>query len=318
MENVILLADKNSPSWSFAEKIQRYLQERYYVSVPLCNVEFEKFRNNEIGVHVPINIRKKDIYFIHDSSKNSQDWWVELLLLKDLLIRADAKEITFVLPNLFYSRQDRKHRARVPISAKALADSISTGVSRIITMDLHAPQIQGFYKIPLDNLYSFPDAARYFKSTNLNCEEIVVVSPDSGGVERARSFAQKIGSKHPIALIEKRRVEAGEVKEMRLVGDVEGKDVSLVDDIIDSGGTLIQAAHLLKEKGARSLMCYGTHGIFTNNASENLFKIFDRVITSDTIPCVRNEKIEIICVAKTFGESIYRAQKGLSISELFN
>ena len=140
----MLLADKNSCAWGFAEKIREHILEKYHVSVSLCNVEFEKFRNKEIGVHVPINMRNKDIYFIHDSSKNPQDWWIEILLLKDLLIRADAKEITFILPNLFYSRQDRKHKARVPISAKAFADSISGGVSRIITMDVHAPQSQGF------------------------------------------------------------------------------------------------------------------------------------------------------------------------------
>ena len=184
-------------------------------------------------------------------------------------------------------------------------------------MDLHAPQIQGFYRIPLDNLYSFPDASRYFKSTNSCCDEIVVVSPDAGGVERARAFAQKIGSKHPIAFIQKRRIKIGEVEEMQLTGDVNGKEVLLVDDLIDSGGTLINAAHLLKEKGAKSLMCYGAHGLFSGNAIERLSDIFDKIITSDTIPCLRPPNIEVISVAKTFGEVIYRAQKGYSISQLF-
>ncbi len=187
-------------------------------------------------------------------------------------------------------------------------------------MDLHAPQIQGFYpeSIPLDNLYSFPEVVRYFFKENgsFDPENLVVVSPDVGGVERAGSLAKRINPKNPVTFIEKRRKTAGEVEGMRLVGDVYGKDVLLVDDIIDSGGTLCKAADLLKEKGAKRLICYGTHGIFTMGY-EKLFEKFDRVITSNTHNKESNKNLEVIDVSSIFAEAIYRAQKGLSISKLF-
>ena len=321
MDNVILLADKNSHSWKFAEKIHNYIQNEKETFFPLEEVCIDYFRNNEINMHVPKNVRGKEIYFIHDSTKDPQDWWVQLLLLKDLLLNSSAKNITFVLPDMLYSRKDRKERPHVPISARALARTISPNLRKIITMDLHAEQIQGFYpeNVPLDNLHSFPELVRYLKENprDINeLEHLVIMSPDVGGADRARAFAQKLGSVYSIALIEKRRVEAGEVKEMRLVGDVKDKDVLIIDDIIDSGGTLCSAAGLLKKEGAKKLICYGTHGLFTQSTQE-LLKYFDRIMTSNT-HYQEGNTAEVIDMSKIFAEAIYRAQKGMSISKLFN
>ena len=202
MKEVILLADKNSKAWDFAKKIQKYIQDQKEVFIPLEEISIKYFRNKEIDMHVPENVRKKDVYFIQDSTKNPQEWWVELLLVKDLLLSASAESVSFVLPNMLYSRKDRKEKPHVPISARALARSIFPYLKRKITMDLHAAQIQGFYpeNIPLDNLYSFPDVVRYLKENKSieNLENLVIVSPDTGGVDRAGAFAQRLGSKYPI------------------------------------------------------------------------------------------------------------------------
>ena len=169
MKDVILLADPNSKAWEFAKKIQKYIKETKEEPVQLYEIFINFFNNSELDIHVPYNIRKKHIYYIHDSSKFPQEWWVELLLVKDLLLSASVESITFVLPNMLYSRQDRKHKSRVPISSRALASSISPGISRIITIDLHSPQIQNAYpaNVPVDNLYSFPDVVRYITQKHL-------------------------------------------------------------------------------------------------------------------------------------------------------
>ncbi|MDO8528701.1 MAG: ribose-phosphate pyrophosphokinase [Nanoarchaeota archaeon] len=323
MDKVVLLADPNSKAWDFACKICDYVQKTKDVFIPLRKLSVNQFRNNEIDMHVLENIRKKEVYFIHDSSKNPQEWWVELLLLKDLLLNASAESVTFVLPNMLYSRKDRKEKSRVPISARALAWSISPGLKRIITMDLHASQIQGFYpeNVPLDNLYSFPAVAKYIKENNIisSFENLVVLSPDAGGVDRAKSFAQRLGC-NSLAFIYKRRTTEGigdsrQIEETILVGDVKDKDVLIVDDIIDSGGTLCKAADLLKKSGAKKLFCYGTHGLFTNG-TEELKKNFDKVMTSNTNHR-EGDDVTVIDVSHLFAEAIYRAQTGESISELF-
>ncbi len=321
MDNVILLADKNSKAWDFSERIQAYIKEKKGISIPLKEVSIRHFRNGEIDIFIPENIRKKEVYFIQDSTKNPQEWWVELLLLKDLLLSASAESVSFVLPDVFYSRQDRKDRPRVPISARALERSISPSLKRIITIDLHCPQIQGFYpeNLPLDNLYSFPEVVRYLKENQIiaNPEKLVILSPDAGGVDRAKAFAQRLKSEYPIAFIDKRRLTEStrEISEMKLSGDVADKDVLIVDDIIDSGGSLCKAAKLLKENGAKRLFCYGTHAFFTKG-TEELLELFEKVMISNTHHWEGNG-IEVIDVSPIFAEAIYRAQKGLSVSELF-
>jgi ribose-phosphate pyrophosphokinase len=326
MDNAILLADNNSYAWDFAQKIQKYIQEKKGFLIPLREVTIKHFKNGEIDMYVPENVRKKEIYFIHDSTKNPQEWWIEILLLTDLLRRASAKSVTLVLPNMLYSRKDRKEKPHVPISAKALADSISLGADRIITMDLHATQIQGFYpqQVPLDNLYSFPAVAYYLKEKNIipSPENLVILSPDAGGVGRAKAFAHKLGSKYPLAFIYKRRTTEGvgetrDVEETILVGDVFNKDVLIIDDLIDSGGTLCEASKLLKQNGARKLFCYGTHGIFSKG-TEELLKCFEIVMTSNTYYQKETNKVTVIDLSSIFAEAIYRAHMGESISKLFD
>ncbi len=326
MDNAILLADPDSYAWDFAERIQKYIREKKGILILLKDVSIKHFKNGEIDMHVPENVRQKDVYFIHDSTKNPQEWWVEILLLEDLLLRASAKSVTLVLPNMLYSRKDRKEKPHVPISAKALADSIFPGIGRVITMDLHATQIQGFYpqNVPLDNLYSFSAVARYIKENHVidSPENLVILSPDAGGVDRAKAFAQKLGSKHPLAFIYKRRATEGigdtkDIKETILVGDVFNKDVLIIDDLIDSGGTLCKAAELLKQNGARKLFCYGTHGLFSKG-TEELLRCFEVIMTGNTHYQKEANKVSIIDLSPIFAEAIYRAIVGESISELFD
>ena len=327
MDKMILLADRNSNAWDFSKKIQKYIEEKYKIKIPLMEVEISHFRNREIYMHIPMSIRKKEIYFIQDSTKDPQTWWVELLLLKDLLLGASAESVTLVLPDMYYSRQDRKDKPHVPISARALANSISSDLKKIITMDLHAAQLQGFYpqNIPVDNLYSFPEVVRHLREKHLGeLEKMVVVSPDAGSAPRAKAFLKKLEKaqkednkkqEYSIALIDKTRSKQGEIEEMKLIGDVKNKNVFIPDDIIDSGNTLCGAAELLKKKGAKKLFCYGTHGIFTKGTQEICEK-FNIVMTSNTHH-LEDDKVEVIDVSSIFAEAIYRAQMGLSISELF-
>lgn len=327
MDNVVILADKNSKAWEFAKKIQTYILETKETALPLCEVVITKFRNGEIGIHIPENMRKKDVYFIHDPTIDPQDWWVQLILIKDSLLSASAESVTFVLPNMLYSRQDRKDRPHVPISARALARSISPSLRRIITMDLHAGQLQGFYPedVPVDNLYSFPEVVRYLRKHHLlDLDNLCVVSPDAGAAGRTKAFLKNleqakaesyINQEYSFALLSKERSAPGEVGSMQLIGNVEGKNCLIVDDIIDSGGTLCKAASVLKKNGAKKIMCYGTHGIFTKG-TEDLCNCYNHVLTSNTHHQEENG-VDVVDVTPLFAEAIYRSQKGLSISKLF-
>jgi ribose-phosphate pyrophosphokinase len=323
MENVVFLADKNSRSWNFAVKIQEYIQNKKCENFPLYDIPIGLFRNGEIEVNPTKNLRKKDVYFIHDSSKNPQQWWVELLLVKDMALNASANSLTFVLPNLLYSRQDRKIKSRVPISSRALANSISPGVKKLFTMDLHAGQVQGFYPAnsPLDNLFSFPEVVRYLVANYPEMlKNLLILSPDAGGVTRAKAFLNKVekltGNKCEIAFVIKERARPGEVGEMRYVGpDPKGKNVLIVDDIIDTGGTLCNASDLLRQKGVEKVFCYATHGIFTKGL-EDLNAHLDKIFTSNT-HYQEGNGVEVIDVCPVFAEAIFRSQKGYSISELF-
>jgi len=322
MNGVVLLADPKSASWKFAEKIKEYINSQYHFNVPLRELSIKLFRNGEIDMEVPQNVRGKDVYFIHDSNKNPQEWWVELLQLKDLLLSSSAETVSFVLPNMLYSRKDWKDRSHVPISARVLASSISPGLKRIITMDLHSASIQGFYpeSMPLDNLPSYPTVISHIQNNQSSFGElkkIVIVTPDVGGAKRAANFAKNAGSEYPIAIVDKRRDPiTGKAQSINLVGDVENKDCLIFDDLIDSGGTLCDAVSLLKDKGARKVYCYATHGLFTKGSDE-LCCSFDKVMTSNTYYREDFPPVEIIDVSPIFAEAIYRAQTGGSISELF-
>jgi len=327
MNEIVLLADRSSNAWQFALKIQKYILGKYETLIPLYEVIIAKYRNKEIGVHIPENIRLKDVYFIQDSTKDPQQWWVELLLVKDLLLSASAESLTFVLPNILYSRQDRKDKPHVPISARVLAKSISPGLKRIITMDLHAAQVQGFYpeNVPVDNLYSFPEVVRYLRKFHFeDLNNLVVVAPDAGAAGRTKAFLKNlekaqegtlINQEYSFALLSKERSKPGEVGGMELIGDISGKNILIVDDIIDSGGTLFKAAEVLKMHGAKKIFCYGTHGIFSKGTID-LCGCYDQVMTSNTHH-QEDSNLEVVDVTPLFAEAIYRAQMGLSISKLF-
>jgi ribose-phosphate pyrophosphokinase len=321
MEKVVLLADSKSNAWNFAEKIQSYIKEHHKLDIPIQQVEMEHFNNDETKMRVPETVRRKEVYFVQDSTKNPNEWWTDILLIKDLLLNSDIENLTFVLPNLMYPRQDRKTESGVPISARAVARSISPGLRRIITMDLHSPNIEGFYpeNVPLTNLYSFPEVIKHLKETisESDLEKLVLVSPDAGGVDRVKAFAKRLNSIYPIAFTYKFRTKPGEVDEMWLVGDVKDRDVLVVDDIYDTCGTQISCVGVLEKNGARRKFAYATHGLFTKREGfEELKKTFDRVMTSNT-HYREGGDIEIIDVSPVFAEAIYRVQKGQSISKLF-
>lgn len=328
MENTILLADKKSKAWKFAKKIQEHILKEKKELFDLYELEITEFGNKELLPYSPKNLRQKDVYFIQSSNKLPNDWWAELLLVKDMALSASVNSLSFVLPNIPYSRQDRKHKSRVPISARAVANSISQGTQRIITMDLHAPQIQGFYpaEVPVDNLYSFPEAVKYIRKNHFkDLENMIIVSPDTGGVKRVKSFFKRMNlankednKKHnySTANILKIRDENNNIEDMKVIGNVKGKNILIVDDVYDTCGTILEAGRLLKENGAEKLLAYATHGIFTKGRKE-LTDFFDVVMTSNT-HYSKKDGLELIDVSPLFAEAIYRAQKGRSISELFD
>ena len=333
MENVILLAEPHTPAWDFGEKIQKHIEKNYHTKeFVLSEIDITPFRSKEFLPHVAENIRKADVYYIQSSDKDPSKWWVELLLMKDLCLSASVNSLSYVLPNMNWSRQDRKDKSRVPISARALAKSLfSKKTERIITMDMHSPQIQGFYdeSVPIDNLYSFPAVVKYIREKHFSdLENMVIVSPDAGGVGRAMSFLDrmiKANKSDPLkhdysfAFTHKVRSKPGEISKMWFVGDVRDKNALIVDDIYDSGGTLIKCGEKLKENGAKKVLSYATHGLFTEGTN-CLTKNFDSAMTSNThyISKDGEENIEIIDMAPSFAEAIYRAQKGISISEMFD
>lgn len=332
MEDVVLLADPKTPAWDFAEKIQKYILETKEKEVHLYNLEMKVFGDKEILPHVPNNIRKKDVYLIQSSNKHPNDWLAEIIFVKNLCLKADVNSLSLVLPYMRYARQDRKHMSRVPISTLAVADSISNGVERIITMDLHSPQIENAYpaNVPLDNLQSFPELVKYLRQNYSSyLENLVIASPDVGGAGRANSLSKRLmrGEKntdkkkenYPLAIVSKMRDKFGNIEDMTLIGDVDKKNVLVVDDILDSGGSAIKSSELLKKNGAAVLLYYATHGLFTKG-TEDILKAYEVVMTSNTHYKPKkndNGRIEVIDMAPTFAESIYRAHEGLSVSKLF-
>ncbi len=324
MKDVVLLADPKSNAWEFASKIQEFLSQEEKFKVPLEVLEVGSFPNGEIDLYVPKNIREKDVYFIHDSTKGAQEWWAELLTLSNLLHLASANNINYVLPDMKYSRQDRKPKSRSPITANALAFSLKpySKIKKIFTMDLHSPQIQGFYapEIVLEALPSSPTLVSYLKEKSgiSDLEDIVVVAADKGDVERTEELCTKLKLKNPPANIYKQRELDGsrKIKKMELIGNVKGKKVLIPDDIIDSGKTICNAGKLLLDNGATELNCYGTHGWFSNG-TKALTDCFNRIIVSNTHNKLYDSKIQVMDVTPIFAKAIYNAQTGKSVSVLY-
>jgi len=291
-----------------------------YLGVSRGAADVRRFSDGEILVEIDENVRGGDVFVIQSTCTPVNDNLIELLLMLDAFRRASAKRITAVIPYFGYARQDRKVAPRVPISAKLVADLITTaGASRVLTVDLHAGQIQGFFNVPVDNLFATPVVLPYVRE-RLDHRDVCVVSPDAGGVERARAFAKHLDAS--LAIIDKRRPRANEVADMNIVGDVRDRIAILVDDMVDTAGTLAAAATALRENGARAVLACCTHPVLSGTAIDRLqHSALSELIVTDTVP-LRQEgqacpKIKVLSVARLLGEAIYRTHHEQSISSLF-
>ncbi len=291
-----------------------------YLKVPLGKAVVETFSDGESKVEIKENVRGGDVFIVQSTCARGNDNIMELLVMLDAFKRASAKRITAVIPYYGYARQDRKVIPRVPITAKLVADLITTaGASRILTMDLHSGQIQGFFNIPVDNLYATPVLLQHLKK-QLNHNEVTIVSPDAGGVERARDFATRLNAS--LAIIDKRRIGPNVVAEMNIIGEVQGQTAILLDDIVDTAGTLTMAAEALKKEGASKILSCCTHAVLSGPAIEKIDDSpLEELIVTNTIPlgpeAGKCKKIKVLSVSHLIGEAIRRTHEEESISSLF-
>jgi ribose-phosphate pyrophosphokinase len=291
-----------------------------YLDIPVGDATVTKFSDGEIMVHIKENVRGSDVFVLQPTCTPVNDNIMELLLMVDALKRASAKRITAVIPYYGYARQDRKVQPRVPISAKLVADLITAaGTNRILTMDLHAAQIQGFFNIPVDNLYASPVLLDYIRKKYIS-KNLIIVSPDAGGVERARAFAKRLQCS--IAIIDKRREAANVSQIMNVIGEVKEKDTIILDDMIDTGGTIIQAATALMEKGSEQVIAACSHAVLSGSAVEKVNNsAIQELIVTNTIPFDSKKdqckKLTVLSIAPLLGEAIKRIHEESSISSLF-
>jgi ribose-phosphate pyrophosphokinase len=313
MENKIKVFSGNSNP-SLAEKICVSL------GVPLGSAKVKNFSDGEIMVEIGENVRGRDIYVVQSTCSPTNNNLMELLIMTDALKRASAATITTVIPYYGYARQDRKVAPRTPITSKLVADLITTaGADRVVTIDLHAGQIQGFFNIPVDNLYAAPVILEHLKR-RFNNDNIVMVSPDAGGTERARAFAKRLGC--TLAIIDKRRTGPNVAEVMHLIGDVKDKEAIILDDMIDTAGTLTQAAKALKEYGAKTIYACATHGVLSGPAIDRInASEIEEVVITDTIPlgekAALSKKLKVLSVADLLAEAIRRIHEDESVSSLF-
>lgn len=289
-----------------------------YLDIPLGDSSIKYFSDGEIWVKYNENIRGCDVFIIQSTNSPANNL-MELLIMIDAARRSSAKRITAVIPYFGYARQDRKDQPRVAITAKLVANLITTaGADRVLTMDLHAAQIQGFFDIPLDHLYSAPILVEYFR--NKGIDDLVILSPDIGGVKFARAYAKRLHV--PLAIADKRRPKPNEAEVMNIIGSVKNKNILIIDDIVDTGGTMIQAAEAAIHEGAKGAYAGCTHPILSGNATEKLKNSnFTEIVVTDTIPLDKqnlNDKIKVISVANLFGNAIQRIHNEESISILFD
>ena len=299
-----------------AQKVSKHLQ------IPLGSAKISRFSDNEISIEVLENVRGKDIFILQPTCAPCNDTLMELMLLADCLRRASAHRITAVVPYFGYARQDRRVRsARVPISAKVIADMMSVvGINRMLTVDLHADQIQGFFNIPVDNAYASPVVIKDLQA--INYPNMTVVSPDVGGVVRARAIAKEMNDAE-LAIIDKRRPRANETKVMHIIGDVADRHCVMVDDIVDTAGTLCQAADALKTRGALKVVAYCTHAVLSGRALENIeSSCLDELVVTDTIPlsqaALQCSKIRQLTISDMLSEAIRRVSTAQSIISMFD
>lgn len=287
------------------------------LDVPLSKASVKRFSDGEINVQISESVRGRDVFIIQSTGAPSNDNLMELLIMTDALRRSSANSITAVVPYFGYARQDRKAAPRVPITAKLVADMFETaGIDRVVTIDLHAGQIQGFFDIPVDNLYGAIIFEEYIRSKNL--PNPVIASPDIGGVARARYFAEKLGLE--MVIVDKRREKANESEVMNIIGDVAGKDVIIIDDMVDTAGTMVKAAAALKTRGATSVMACATHGVLSGKAYDNLNngELDELVISNTLVLSGQSDKIKVLSVAPLFAEVIRRVYHNESVNSLFS
>ncbi len=318
-EPKLISGNANRP---LARSIARRMSMHRGTSVSLVDARVERFNDQEVFVEVFENVRGEDMFIIQPTSKPANANLMELLIIADALRRSSAARITAVIPYFGYARQDRRTKARTPISAKLVANLIAVaGIDRVLTLDLHATQIQGFFDIPVDNLYAAPlfalDVRHHFKD---RLGEITVVSPDVGGVSRARELATRIGSS--LAIVDKRRENPGEVAEMTVIGDVTDKTCLIVDDICDTAGTLCKAAEVLMQSGAREVHAYITHGVLSDPAVERITNsVMESLVVTDSIEPAEEVKaapnIRIVPTAPLFTQAVLNIWSGTSVSSLF-
>lgn len=297
-----------------AHKVSKYLFK------DLGSAKVNRFSDGEIQIEIEENVRKKDVYVIQSTCSPVNDNLMELLLMIDAMRRSSASRITAVIPYFGYARQDKKVAPRVPISAKLVADLLThSGANRIITMDLHAGQIQGFFNIPVDNLYAAPILIERIRDEFAG-QDLVIVSPDAGGVERARAFAKRLGC--GLAIVDKRRDRPNEAKAMAVIGDVAGKTAIILDDMVDTAGTLTEASNAISEMGATEVHACCTHAVLSGPAVERIKKsALKSLVATDTIPlsdeALACDKIKVLSVAPLVGEAIIRSHRGDSVTTLF-
>lgn len=313
MSRLVLISGSSNPELS--RKVSEHLD------IPLVDAKLVRFANGEFCCEIDKNVRGADVFIIHSTCAPVNDNLMELLIMVDALKRASAETITAVVPHYGYSRQDRKVSPRTPITAKLVADLLTTaGTTRIITLDLHAGQIQGFFNIPMDNIYSSPVLLRYIQE-QIKSDRLVAVSPDSGGVERVRHYAKKLECE--LAMIDKRRIGKNLAKAMNVVGDVKGKDCVIIDDMIDTAGTLVEGVKALKDNGANKIYACATHAVFSDPALDRIESCaeLDKVIITDTIPLTQRgrsiAKIKVVSTSELISKAIHRTFNNDSVSSLF-
>lgn len=307
MQLKIITGNANRP---LAESIVRNM------GVELCKAQITRFSDGEIQVKVEDNVRGADCFIIQPTCSPVNENIMELLILADALRRSSAKRITAVIPYYGYGKQDRKAEPRVPITAKLVANLIvASGVTRVLSMDLHAGQIQGFFDIPVDHLYGMPVFLKYLKDKNM--KDMVVVSPDAGGVERARAFAKHLNA--DLAIVDKRRPRPNEASIMNIIGDVKGKAAIILDDLVDTAGTLTKVAAAIKEKGAADVIAAASHGVLSGSALQRIEESpIKELIITDSIPlAMQTGKIKVLTIAPLLAEAIKRIYNDESVSALF-
>ncbi|MDD5072354.1 MAG: ribose-phosphate pyrophosphokinase [Candidatus Omnitrophica bacterium] len=311
--NKEILVFSGNANRDLAKKICNYLK------VQLGNAQVDRFNDGEVRIRIAEDVRGRDVFIVQPTCNPVNDNLMELLIMTDAIRRSSARRITAVMPYYGYSRQDRKDRPRVPITAKLVANLITVaGANRVLTMDLHAGQIQGFFDIPLDNLFAVNTFMKYFEKMHL--PNLVVVSPDVGGMKMARAYAKKF--KAGLAVVDKRRINDKEAEVMNIMGEVKGKNVCLIDDLVATAGTLVEAVAALKNAGARKVFAAATHAVLSGPAIERIENSeLEELIVTDTIPIPREKmipRIKVLSVGPLLGQAIERIHYEKSISTLFD